>query len=125
MLLGEPEVSNYRVPLAQENVGKFQISMQEFVLPHFNEPAHNVPQKFSGLLFTASAFFLQPFTQIPLVAILSDDVAVGGFPNNIVTLENVGMVEGCQGLYLAVEHFPTDSVLDSFHVDGFDSNYLV
>jgi hypothetical protein len=48
-----------------------------------------------------------------------------GLPYNIKALEDVAMVQSGKGLNFAIEHFATDGILYSFHVDGFDGYGLV
>ena len=48
-----------------------------------------------------------------------------GFPNNIIALKNVTMIQSSESLNFAIQHFPTDSIFYSFHVDGFNGYSLV
>ena len=125
MFLGEPEVGDDSVAFAHEDVGEFEVSVEESSFTHFDESTDDVFEEFEGLRFGNFAFLFDEFAEISLIAELSDDVTMWRFANNIEAFEDVGMIEGGEGLDFAVEHFPADGILDAFHIDGFDGNGLV
>lgn len=45
--------------------------------------------------------------------------------NDVEALEDVVVIECGKCLDLAVEHFATDGIFDSFHVDGFDGDDFI
>jgi hypothetical protein len=125
VFLGEPEVGDDGVSFVHEDVGEFEVSMKESSFAHFDESTDDIFEDFEGLRFGHSAFFFYEFAEISLITELSDDVTVGRFANNIEAFEDVGMIEGGEGLDFAVEHFAADGIFDAFHIDGLDGDGLV
>lgn len=91
-------------------------------MPDFHKPRHNISEHPECLLLAESPFLLNEPTQVALVAVLGDDVAVRGFPDNIHTLEHILMLDGLECFYLAFQHFAADGILDALHVDCLDGH---
>lgn len=99
--------------------------MQEIFLANLQVSVNNIFHNFHGFIFEQFSFFLEVGAQISLVAEFCDDVAVASLPDDIIASEDILVFEFGQGFDLAIEHFPTDAVLDSLHVNGFDCDDLI
>lgn len=102
VFLGEPEVSDHGSPSAYEDVGQFQISVQVATLSNLNETTDDVFCQFEDFTFPQASFLLEKGREVALVAVLSDDEAVGGLPDHIVAPEHILMFEFGEGLDLTI-----------------------
>ena len=102
MLLGKAEVSQQGASAAHEDVGQFQIAVQEVPLSHLDKPADDVLGQLEHLGLSEFAALLEQPAEVALVAVLSDDVAVGGLAHHIVAPQDVGVFEAGQRLDLAI-----------------------
>jgi hypothetical protein len=67
---------------------------------------------------------LEEVLEVALVAELSDDVAIVGSAEDIVALEDVGVVELLECVYLALQHLFLGLALDGPDVDHFHCHLL-
>ena len=93
MLLGESEVGDDCSALAEEDVGQLEIPMEESSRGYLDKSADDALCKFHGFLFAESLLLLEKDAEVAPVAELGDDVAVGPFPNYIVALEDILMLQ--------------------------------
>ena len=99
--------------------------MQELILSNLKETIDDVQHEGQDLCLAHPAFLLEDGAEIALIAKLSDDVAMGGFSDDIEALEDVGMFQLGQGLDLAIQHLSADGVAHAFHIDGLDGHCLI
>lgn len=102
MLLCEAEVSNDGSPVTKEDIGEFKIPMQITSLSHLNETCYDILHNLEHFLLADPSPFLEEAAEIALVAVLSDDEAVGGFADHIIALQDIGMLNFSEGLDLAI-----------------------
>lgn len=125
MFFCKPKICNYSIALTHKNVGQFEITMKESFITHFYKPTYNIFENFESFWLAHSALLFDQIAQVSFITVFSDDVTMRRLSNDIKALENVAMVQSCECLDLTVQHFTTDWVLDSFHINGFDCNGLI
>jgi len=76
--------------------------VQKLVLADLNIAAHDVLHEGQDLVFWHFAPLLEEGAEISLLAVLSDDVAMGGLPDHIEASEYIGVLEPGEGLDLAI-----------------------
>lgn len=67
-----------------------------------DKPRDDIFDELKNFLFLNSLSLLEVLTEVSIVAVLSDDIAVGWFPDDIEALENVGVFKFSQCLDLAI-----------------------
>lgn len=93
VLLGEAEISDDGTAVAQEDIGQFEITMQVATLGHFYESSNDVLHDLEDFLFADSSSLFEEATEISLIAVLCDDVAMRGLAYYIKALQNVGVLD--------------------------------
>jgi hypothetical protein len=76
--------------------------VQKLVLGHLEEALHNMPHEHCNLLLGDLALLLEERAEVALVAELSDDVAMRGVPDDVVALEDVGVLQLGERFNLAI-----------------------
>lgn len=76
--------------------------MQKLVLPDFYIPTDDILHEGKDLVFCHFAFLLEQRTQVALLAVLRDDVAMCGLPDDIEASKYVRVFEFGQGLDFAI-----------------------
>ena len=76
ILFGKPKISDFGCAVTNEDVGQFQVSMQEAFLTDLNESGNNVLQEFDGFFLSESSLFLDESAEIALIAKLGNNVAM-------------------------------------------------
>ena len=77
----------------QENVGYFQITVNDIFLSQIVKPTENISDDWLGLLLGKVVLFPEFGLQVASIAELSDDIAVAIAGEDFVALQNIGMVE--------------------------------
>ena len=87
------EICYFRLPFLYENVGHFEISMYYIILREVHQPFENIAN--IPISFELLQTLLRPqFTlQIPLIAVLGNDVAVAIAGEDLEASEYIGMIE--------------------------------
>ena len=102
MLFSKPEISQQRPSIAHEDIGQLEVAVEEVTLRHLDEPAHNVFGQLEDIALRHPALLLEGNTQIPLITVFSDDIAMRCFPDDIIATQNIGMLQTSQRLDLAI-----------------------
>jgi hypothetical protein len=102
VLLGESEVSDDGAAIAHEDIGQLEIAMQVAPFGHFDETSDDVLHDLEDFLLGDPPALLEEAGEVALVAVLRDDVTVGGLTDHVVTLQDVGVFNLGQRLDLAV-----------------------
>jgi hypothetical protein len=102
VLLREAEVCDDGSAVVQEDVGQFEVAVQVAALCHLDEATDDVFEQFEGFLFGDPSAFLEEAAEVALVAVLRDDVAVGGLSDHIEALQDVGVFDLGECLYFAI-----------------------
>lgn len=93
VLLRETEISDDGPAVAQENIGQFEVTMEIATLGHFDESSNDVLHDLEDFLFADSASLLEEATEISLITVLCDDVAMRGLTYHIIALQDVGVFD--------------------------------
>jgi hypothetical protein len=93
VLLGETEISYDGSAVAQEDIGQFEVTMQVATLGHLYESSNDVLHDLEDFLFADSSSLLEEATEISLVTVLCDDVAMRGLTHHIIALQDVGVLD--------------------------------
>lgn len=103
--LGKPKVCNLDFPVVDENIGKFEISMHDFVFHESFKSIEHLDEELNGFVLAQSFLFLKVSHEISFVAILQDQVEIIGCFLDVVELNDVSIVTGLQHFYLILEQF--------------------
>ena len=93
MLFGKAKVSEERPATVHEDIGKFQITVQKMLLRHLDEPGHDILRQLQYLSLSKLAPLLEQPTEVTLVTVLSDDIAVRSLADYIVATQDIGVSE--------------------------------
>lgn len=100
--LGEPEVCDLGHSAVDKDVGQLHVPVQKLVISHLKKSLHNVLHEDDNFFLRDFALFLEKWAKISLVAVLSDDIAMGWVPDDIVAFEDIGVFEFGESLNLAI-----------------------
>lgn len=76
--------------------------MQVAAFRHLYESCYDIFHDFQNFLLGDPSFLLEEAAEIAFVAKLSDNVAMGSLADHVEALQDVGMLDLCQGLDLAI-----------------------
>lgn len=99
--------------------------MQKTLLSNLDETWDNVFENFHWLILWKSPFFLEKAREITFITKFSNNITMSSFSDNIDAVKNILMFEGFKCFNFTVEHFPTDTVFDSFHINAFNSDCFI
>ena len=124
-LLGEPEVRDLDDLVLQQDVGRLEVAVQESVLRQVDIPHDKLSYDGQRVLLQQFLSLFEQVFEVSLVAKLSDDVAIIGGAEDVVALEDVGVVESLECLDLSLEHLLLGLALDGADVDHLDGYFLL
>lgn len=96
--LCEPEICDFGLAVVDEDVGDFEIAMDDVIIGQIDEASENVADVCFCFEFFHGFFGSQFGLQIALVAQLGDNVAVAIAGEDFVALQHVGMLQFLQNL---------------------------
>ena len=102
MLFGKSKISQQGPAIAHKYIRQFEVPMQEISLCHLYEPTHDILGQLEDVTLRQFPFLLESNTQVSLVAVLSDDIAMGGLPDDIITTQDIRMLQTSECLDLAI-----------------------
>ena len=119
------KISDFSNFVLDEQISRFQVSVQEPSVPQMPETFDEVSDYGDGFLFWEfDSFFYESF-QISFITEFSDDVAIIGSTVDIVAFKDVGMIEFFECINLALKHFFLGFALDGLDIDDFDGDGLL
>ena len=96
--------------------------MEELILADLEEAIYDILHDGQHVRLAHPAALLEKGAEVPLVAKLSDDIAVGGLSDDVEASKDVGVLQLGERFDLAVQHLAADSVTHALHVDGLDGH---
>lgn len=91
--LGETEVCDFGDFVLEEDVGRFEVPVEEARLCDDSEPIDDVPENGNGLLLWKLLAFLEEVLEVALVAELRDDVAIVDCAIDIMALDHICVID--------------------------------
>lgn len=85
-----------------ENVGQFEVPMHDLMLIQSLEGIQNLYEKLHSLLLGQCLVLLEILREIPLIAVLKNEVKVIGSLLDIIQLYDVFIIASLQHLYLVL-----------------------
>lgn len=124
-LLGKAEVGNFDRFVPEEDVGRFEVAMEETMFCDMQETHEDLSDEGESFFFRQFVSLFEQVLQISLVAELSDDVAIVSSTENVVALEHVGVVEFLEGFDLTLQHTLLWLSLNCSDVDNLDGYFFL
>lgn len=79
--------------------------MQVVAASNLDKPRSNIGHQPTHFLLAQSAFLLEILSEVTLITVLHDDVAVVGGRKHIIATQDVGVMKCLYGLDLRLQHF--------------------
>jgi hypothetical protein len=89
-----------------EDIGQLKVSMHNFVLDEGLKGVDDLHQILDGFVLVEVLFLFESDRQVPLIAVLNDEIEVIGSLFNVIKLDDISIITG-------LEHF--DLVLQQLH----------
>ena len=124
-LFSKPKVSNLGNSVAQEYISYLQISVNYLVVAQILHGREYLIDEFACLHLRERSPVPDSALEVPLVAKLGDNVAVIIAGKHLDAVENVGMLEGFQDVYLGVEELYEGGALHRGQLDDLDGRHLI
>ncbi len=91
---GKAKIRYFPAVLTLEDIGWLQVAVNDVFFHEILNPTDDLGHYVDGCHLLNSSVFGEEAEEIPVTAVLGDDVAVGGSSVDIVAFYDVGMVEG-------------------------------
>lgn len=104
---GEAKISNFPCFASPEDICRLNVSMEHSHPQQILDRLYNFSSDSNSLFFAQLAVIGHILKQIPMWAVLSNEVAMGDSPINVFKAYDVGMGDFLEDLYLIIQHFKT------------------
>lgn len=91
-IFSKPKVTNFTTSFAHENIGRFQIPMNDFMIIKILESTHDISQQSQSLRLCQPTFLSQVIFEITLFTVFSHDVNIVSWLINVTKLDNIFML---------------------------------
>ena len=123
--LAKPEISDFGFSLRKEDVGCFQIPMNDVLVLYQNIAFHYVPGDLEGGKFSQLPFALDEVEEVAVLTEFGDDVDIVFSHEDINSLKDVRVPQRLESIDLIVEEILLYFILHFGQFDDFDGDSLV
>lgn len=100
---GESEIGNFDNTVVSENIGEFQVSVDDFVFVKMVEAMNQFAHDTDSLILYEIFFLFQIRVKVPIITILQDQVVIVVGFLHIIELDNVGALTAFEDLDFALK----------------------